>query len=591
MARLSTSRRRRLAAFVASLLAAWLLSTRWPFGSDLRALELKTGYWVQFALLSAWAFCLLRVAAAEDLFLLRALRERIGLAVLALALVACWFAAAPPSLRILTDEANLAAVAQGFHERREPSMCMAGEFEGGRLACRQTALDKRSNLFPFLVSVAHRLLGYRLENVFVVNFALGALALVLTGLLAELAAGGAARLAAPVLLAAVPTLGQAYTSGGFEGLNLTLLLAVLFLWLRWHERPSRSLWALLVATHALLGYTRYEGFLYVLCGAPVLWSRRRSAEHQADVWSWWSALSPLAVLPLLLRWAMLGFDVNQTGAKAAFRWDFLASNSLGNLAFLFVPEPGVPGAPWLAWLGLAALVWLLWERRAARAAPAAAPLRTVAWSALAISAVLSWIVTASFLTGALRYPNSFRYSLPLFPPLALACAAALGAARLRWPELQTARWGRLGLALLLAAFAARLPSIRDLGTAGLLIMYRERMAVLDYLSQRKDHRPPLVVYPWSQGLIPSGINSWNLHYAAGNLEPLRARMSRQPVLLVWGLDCEERPAGDPFLTYDPPARVCRELAERFTLREVARPSFGGLWVLVYELSPKAFIPS
>ena len=185
-----------------------------------------------------------------------------GLVVAAL-LVLAVLSASPPAMRMQFDESSLVAVSQGMHAERAATMATGAlPFDGGSLRLEST-VDKRPPLFAFLVSVAHDLVGPRIENAFAVNALLLGVGFVLLFAAARAWRGLAAGLAAPVLVTAVPLSALVATSAGFELLAVVLFVGVLWAAVdvvqqaRRGPVPEPSSW-LLLALGCLFAQARYE---------------------------------------------------------------------------------------------------------------------------------------------------------------------------------------------------------------------------------------------------------------------------------------------------------------------------------------------
>src|ERR1019366_5861835 len=120
-------------------------------------------------------------------------------------------------------------------------------------------------LFPLLVSVLHDVTGYRVANVFELNFLLTPFVLLGGYLLAHKLGGRLAGYVAAGLLATFPLLAQNATSGGYDVLNMALGSALMLVTLAYFQSMERSrgpLMNLSLALALLLAATRAESVLY-----------------------------------------------------------------------------------------------------------------------------------------------------------------------------------------------------------------------------------------------------------------------------------------------------------------------------------------
>lgn len=195
--------------------------------------------------------------------------------------------------KILMDEVMLLGTSMSMHFDRTVLTPMRGNDIQGAFVILDGMMDKRPLFFPFLLSLLHDLTGYRPENAFVLN---GLLTFVFLGLVnraGRLLAGRVAGWIAVVLFAGLPLLGQNATGGGFELLNLTMIVATLLLGARFIRKRDEVALAAFVLSGLLLAQVRYESMLFL--GPVVL----------IVLWVWFSDRRvtlpwPIIVSPLLL---------------------------------------------------------------------------------------------------------------------------------------------------------------------------------------------------------------------------------------------------------------------------------------------------
>ncbi len=200
--------------------------------------------------------------------------------------------------KILMDEILLLGTSMGMHFDRHPLYPVRGHDLQGAFQLIDGQLDKRPLFQPFLVSTLHDLTGYRPENVFVLNtglvFGLLALAYRLGRRLVSREAG----LLAVLLLTSLPLLAQSAKGGGFDLLNLVMILATYLLGLRFAEKRDASSQLALLLCAVLLAQTRYESLLFVLpVGLLVLWVWWK---EQKPVLNWGIVFVPLLFVPAAL---------------------------------------------------------------------------------------------------------------------------------------------------------------------------------------------------------------------------------------------------------------------------------------------------
>jgi len=200
--------------------------------------------------------------------------------------------------KILMDEVMLLGTSMGMHFDKHPLVPVRGHDLQGAFQLLDGRLDKRPLFQPFLVSTLHDLTGYRPENVFILNTSLTFVLLGLVYQAGRKIAGAAAGIVAVLLLTSLPLLAQNTTGGGFELLNLVMIMSTLLLGLRFAEtRDAGSQQALLLSA-VLLAQTRYESILFLLpVGLLVLWGWWMERRPVLD---WGTCLVPLLFLPVAL---------------------------------------------------------------------------------------------------------------------------------------------------------------------------------------------------------------------------------------------------------------------------------------------------
>lgn len=350
--------------------------------------------------------------------------------------------------KILMDEAMLLGTSMSMHFDKLALVPMRGHDIQGAFQIMGGELDKRPLFHPFLLSLLHDLTGYRPENAFVLNAGLIFVFLTLAYHAGCRIAGRGAGAVAVLLLTSLPLLAQNATGGGFELLNLVMILAVLLLGMRLlDKRDGPSLEAFFLAG-VLLACTRYESVLFLLPVALLI------------LWVWWverrpvltavTAFGPLLLVPYALHnrifsarttaWEM----ASRPGYDRPFDPAYLPDNVAHALNFFFDWTGEQSNSLVLAGLGFVAVpFFVLWVVRTLRQLRAAPP----AHGALAIFAIgyaAHTLLLLCYFWGKFDDPVIRRLSLPLNLFLVLAVIAAAAGFR-----VGTAAWR--GLALLAGA--------------------------------------------------------------------------------------------------------------------------------------------
>lgn len=326
--------------------------------------------------------------------------------------------------KILMDELMLLGTSMSMHIDKTALVPHRGNDIQGVFQLLAGQLDKRPLFQPFLVSLLHDLTGYRPENVFVLNTALTFALLALVYITGCRIAGRAAGALAVFLLTGLPLLSQNATGGGFEVLNLVMILCTLLLGMRYMERQDGNSLEAFGLSGILLAQTRYESVLFLIpVGLTVLWvwwsSRRLTL-------TWVASMMPLLLLPYALHHKV--FTVNasawemasQPGYDKPFALAYVPDNILHDLNFFFSPTGEHSNSLVLSILGFIAVpFFVLWAAKVIRGLRAAPPAR----AALAIFSVgfaAHTLLLLGYFWGRFDDPVIRRLSLPLNLALVLA---------------------------------------------------------------------------------------------------------------------------------------------------------------------------
>ena len=266
----------------------------------------------------------------------------------------------PFGFKVLMDELVLSATSMGFHLHREVFTALQTHNFDGAYVTLGGIVDKRPYFFPFLVSVLHDLTGYRPENVFVLNVLLTfALLALVSDFAARLINRAAGRLAV-LLLAGLPLLALNATGGGFEILNLVMIvLAMTAATSYLEDRDARSL-NLLVLTGVLLAQTRYESVIYLgAVGVVILMVWKRGRRIQV---TWPLIAAPLLLIPYPLLNSVInafrGFWQLPKEVTSPFSSEFIAGNLSHAVAFFFTLSPLQSNSVFLSVCGVVGLLFV-----------------------------------------------------------------------------------------------------------------------------------------------------------------------------------------------------------------------------------------
>ena len=247
--------------FVLVTFIIWVWSLVQSFRPELRQLRLRSIDWPSVA-----------VVAVDGVLLL--VHEQFG-------------------FKIVMDELMLLGTSMSMHLDKTVLTPLRGNDIQGAFVIVEGIVDKRPLFFPFLVSIVHDLTGYRPENAFIVNAVLTFVFLGLVFATGRKLAGRAAGWLGVVLFAGLPLLGHNCTGGGFELLNLVMIVGTLLLGARYLEKRDDAALTAFCFSGLLLAQVRYESVIFLLPVALVV------------LWAWWRARAlllpwPILVAPLLM---------------------------------------------------------------------------------------------------------------------------------------------------------------------------------------------------------------------------------------------------------------------------------------------------
>ncbi len=344
--------------------------------------------------------------------------------------------------KIVADEVVLSSTAMQMHFERQAAVIVRGYDYAGNFTPLNVYVDKRPLFFPFLLSLVHDLVGYRVANVFVLN---GLLSLALTALfylIGRRLDGPLAGAAAVLLLCSVPLVAQNATGGGFELLNMVMIVLTCWLGLRYAEQPGTVRLCAFVLAGVLLAQVRYESALFILpVGATVFyvwWHERR-----ADL-PWPLIFTPLLLLLLPLQHNV--FNLSQAiwqlndvaGATQPFGPQYFYDN-VGHAMNFFLSFDGTQPSSWLVailgTLGVGFFVLTLYKhhREIFTLEPA-----TAVFCIFLIGLIVHTGLMLCYFWGHWDDPIIRRLSLPAHMLLIFAfifVLPRLTSHRLRWPVL------------------------------------------------------------------------------------------------------------------------------------------------------------
>ena len=264
--------------------------------------------------------------------------------------------------KIVMDEIMLLGTSMSMHFNRAVLTPTRGNDIQGAFVIIEGIMDKRPIFFPFLVSILHDLTGYRPENAFILNGCLVFVFLGLVYLAGRLFAGRLAGWLGVALFAGLPLLAQNATGGGFELLNLVMILSTLLLGARFLGKRDGLSFTAFCYSALLLVQVRYESAVFLVpVVAIILWVWFREGRA---ILTWPVIFAPLLMIHCPLQHRI--FDIRasawQMESKPGFTKPFSLSYIPDNLAhavsYFFGKATDQPNSLVLSTLGCIAIPFL-----------------------------------------------------------------------------------------------------------------------------------------------------------------------------------------------------------------------------------------
>ena len=330
--------------------------------------------------------------------------------------------------KIVMDELMLLGTSMGMHFDKAALTPLRGNDIQGAFMIIEGIVDKRPLFFPFLLSLVHDITGYRPANAFVLNGVLTFVFLGLVQVMGRLLAGRFAGWLGVALFAGLPLFAQNCTGGGFELLNLVMILTTVLLGARLVEKRDSATLVAFCYSGMLLAQVRYESVIFLVPVALLV------------IWIWWregrvSLPWPLLLAPLLMVHYPLQhriFDIrtsswemaSKPGLEAPFSLSYIPEGLLHAMQFFFSSPTDQPNSlvlSALGWIAVPFFALLVMKRlRNLCAEPAASVAVTIFSVGFALQFALMMCYAWGFHEVVTR-----RLSLPTHLALVLAILAVL----------------------------------------------------------------------------------------------------------------------------------------------------------------------
>lgn len=331
--------------------------------------------------------------------------------------------------KIVMDELMLEGTSMSMHFTRTVLTPVRGGNVQGAFVIFEGMMDKRQLFFPFLESVLHDITGYRPENAFVLNGLLTFVFLGLVNAAGRMLAGRMAGWLGVALFAGLPLLAQNATGGGFELLNIVMILATMLIGVRLIERRDGPSFTAFCYSALLMCQVRYETAIFLLpVVGIILWVWWREGRA---VMTWPVLLAPVLMIHYVLHTRI--FDIrasswqlqSKPGLTKPFDLSYVSGNLQSALGFFFGKPTDQPNSYVLSALGWAAIFFLLLLVARRLKALAAEPAISVATVFFTLGFALQFALMMCYFWGQFTDPVIRRLSLPTHLWLVIAVMAVL----------------------------------------------------------------------------------------------------------------------------------------------------------------------
>lgn len=203
-----------------------------------------------------------------------------------------------PGYKILFDEYVICDVALNLHLEQDAAHSIRYPIDSGRTSGLVQTVDKRPNLFPFMLSVVHGLFGYSSSNVFWLNGVCSFVLLLLVYGCSVMLGGVHIALVVTMLFGSLPLVAVCANSAGYDTLNLCFIAMTLFFSLIYLRSGGNRFLNPLVLSSVLLANCRYESVVYILI--PVAAFCINGFKTKRLVLTRMAAVSPLFLFPPMM---------------------------------------------------------------------------------------------------------------------------------------------------------------------------------------------------------------------------------------------------------------------------------------------------
>ncbi len=345
----------------------------------------KTSYYIVLGLLFFWLIWAERTLRTplKNWFLTIPLRHA-AVGVLGAVLCSCLASfAVGYDFRTLSDEANLLSVSQSLFAKKAPMLTTMGYYYYDNFNALVAEVPTRPILFPLLVSLVHALVGYRPQNIFVLNTILfGLFLVVLFGWVYTVGRRSGSSehstatksqpadeaalflgLAAQCMVLSLPIVVLSAFSAGFDFMAAISFFAVLLLLQFYLKMPRADRLVFLWLSLLLNAHIRYESFVYLPVVIFVLVLSGNIRFEFLKKYKFLYIFSSVCLIPIITqRYLQKGNYQNPEGVRP-FGFEHFQQNFLDLIKSFFVFDSQLPFNSILSWAVVLGIVVLAFDKR------------------------------------------------------------------------------------------------------------------------------------------------------------------------------------------------------------------------------------
>ena len=289
------------------------------------------------------------------------LRENLGLLVLSGGVILLYSLVDHHVNKVVLDELILQSSALQLTETNEYKIPQFSHNLKGEdyLILGEGVPDKRPPMFPVLLSLIHRTLGYNQANGFLLNAALGFCLLVAVGKVGEFLYRPHGGTLAILGIASLPLLSQNITSQHLEILYLLLIAIQMWIALRVATLEKAEEIPITYLLAACIGLTRYEGLLFFAIPFFLHLDAALKGKSVGGLWPVY-VICPLSTLFIFTLLGHVGnypefWQLDDLDNGTAFGVHYWPKNVGACLDFMLSSDRHLPGSLALSIAGLASL--------------------------------------------------------------------------------------------------------------------------------------------------------------------------------------------------------------------------------------------